>query len=675
MKHTPLKKSAVALAVMSSLFAQAVVAEETTIDKPNTTLTGQTWTDRVVIQKEALGKDSVVTIKDSALLPGLFINATMDGGTLNISGSTFSPPDTPRTSGLVLDGNGGSVSVSDSVIFSGYLKVDATNATVSVTNSRMEYGVGVNGENSKASITDSVVSSVATEGNNSHITVSNSLVTTLSKDVSAKLLARSATSALTLNNSQIEAYLDKEHSGTLTLNNSRWTGAWDGKGAGTVALNAGSAWNVTGESAKPDGGLGTLAVSDSALILAAANVRAKALSGSNALIHSTFDEAKGAFRTLTTDKAEGDFRVALASTGKNISAAEQAALAAPVVVVKDGDSTATFSGSSDLGTWAYDAVARTAEAGGTEVGLVRTDRVSTGAGAAVNMASSAVNTWNTEDRTLDQRMGATRHAPRDQGGVWGAYYGGRSDVSTRAGTDYTQNTRGFMLGTDTELGARNGTWLAGVALSRGDATVDMTGAKGKVQDTGVQVYLSRRYDSGAFVDTAARIARFSGNHNVTSSDGAKSDASWTANGFGASMKGGYTWKHDVLFVEPYLKAGVMTLEGMDYTTSNGMTVSSEGFTSLRGEAGVDIGADMPFRAGTVSPFLRLAGAKELSDNNSLTINGDRVNASTDGAAFTGGAGVRVALDAGPGLWAGVDYANGRSTESPWLLNAGVSFTW
>ncbi|HHA1766338.1 TPA: autotransporter outer membrane beta-barrel domain-containing protein, partial [Enterobacter cloacae subsp. dissolvens] len=580
MKHTPLKKSAVALAVMSGLFAHAVVADETIINKPNTTLTGQAWTDKVTIQKEALGKDSVVTIKDST---GEDIVAILDGGTLNIQGSRFSRA-------LEFTEGSGSATLSDSHARSLLTKTKGANITLSNAVFTDYIALDSSSENNVVTGNNVAVPIFNVFGKNNSATLDNSFLW----GEGASFLA-SDTNTLTLNNSRAEANLANDHAGTVTLNNSRWTGAWDGKGAGTVALNAGTVWNVTGESAKPDGSLGTLAVSDSSLILAAANVRAKALSGSNALIHSTFDEAKGVFRTLTTDKAEGNFRVALTSTGKNISAAEQAALAAPVVVVKDKDSTATFSGSSDLGTWAYDAVARTAEGGGTEVGLVRTDRVSTGAGAAVNMASSAVNTWNTEDRTLDQRMGATRHAPRDQGGVWGAYYGGRSDVSTRAGTDYTQNTRGFMLGTDTELGARNGTWLAGVALSRGDATVDMTGAKGKVQDTGVQVYLSRRYDSGAFVDTAARIARFSGNHNVTSSDGAKSDASWTANGFGASMKGGYTWKHDVLFVEPYLKAGVMTLEGMDYTTSNGMTVSSEGFTSLRGEAGVDVGADMPFR--------------------------------------------------------------------------------
>ncbi|HHA1766348.1 TPA: hypothetical protein ACOEME_004769, partial [Enterobacter cloacae subsp. dissolvens] len=362
MKHTPLKKSAVTLAVISGLFAQAVVAEEIIIDKPNTTFTGQAWTDKVTIQKDALGKDSVVTLSGITANNSVPIGAEhLDGGTLNIQNSTL-------RGGIEISGEG-SVNISDTK----YIRDIGAggNANVSLSNveaSSNAYDSSITAKEQASVTGNNIKTAFASAGGNSQMTLNNSFMKT-TREGRGTISAIGAGS-LTLNNSRIEVKLGG-NDGTITLNNSRWTGAWDREGKGTVALNAGTVWNVTGESAKPDDSLGTLAVSDSSLILAAANVRAKTLSGSNALIHSTFDEAKGVFRTLTADKAEGDFRVALASTGKNISAAEQAALAAPVVVVKDGDSTATFSGSSDLGTWAYDAVARTAEAGGTEVVLVK----------------------------------------------------------------------------------------------------------------------------------------------------------------------------------------------------------------------------------------------------------------------------------------------------------------
>ncbi|WP_261278232.1 autotransporter outer membrane beta-barrel domain-containing protein [Serratia quinivorans] len=480
---------------------------------------------------------------------------------------------------------------------------------------------------------------------------------------------RNATSKAAATDSTINGMISG--AAEFTLSHSRITGAWDDKG--TVNLTDGSVWNVTGAPDDASEKLDALSLTDSTLNLLGGDMRTASLSGNNGHIFSAWNEETGAFQQLSADTATGDFTVGIASTGK---AATDAMLSNTLVHTGGGD--ATFTGSSDIGAWQYDAVAQANAAGGTDVGLQKSDRLSTGANAALSAASAAVNNWNIEADTLNQRLNASRLAQHDEGGVWASYFGGHDNVTTGAGADYQQRTNGVMLGADTLLDAKHGQWLAGVAFSQGKSDLSMRNASGNLKDTGVQAYLSRRYDNGVFIDTAAKIARFSGDHRVYATDGAKSDASYDSNGYGASMKGGYTWKQDRFFVEPYLKASLMTLDGMDYTTTNGMAVHSDSYTSVRGEAGTDLGATWAFNGklpGTVSPYLHLAAVNEFSDGNTVSLNGESFNDSIDGAAFVGGAGVRVALDAGLGLWTNLNYAKGQDTESPWQMNAGMSWTW
>ncbi|HHA1766290.1 TPA: hypothetical protein ACOEME_004704, partial [Enterobacter cloacae subsp. dissolvens] len=203
MKHTPLKKSAVALAVMTSLFAQAVVAEETTIDKPNTTLTGQKWTDKVTIEEEALGKDSVVTIKDSVVdsveagKNGL--TATMGGGTLNIQGLKASVLGSGDYN-LLVKGDGGSVNISDSAFGQNvYLSGAGVNINLSNVFIQALYTA------ESAIITgNNVTAGSASAFSTAKLTLDNSFV---GGSEDASILARDSSTTLTLNNSRIEAAL------------------------------------------------------------------------------------------------------------------------------------------------------------------------------------------------------------------------------------------------------------------------------------------------------------------------------------------------------------------------------------------------------------------------------------------------------------------------------------
>jgi outer membrane autotransporter protein len=60
----------------------------------------------------------------------------------------------------------------------------------------------------------------------------------------------------------------------------------------------------------------------------------------------------------------------------------------------------------------------------------------------------------------------------------------------------------------------------------------------------------------------------------------------------------------------------------------------------------------------------------------MDINGEKINDSTDGSRGIVGLGADVKLSKNLSGWAGANYAKGQDHyESPWQLNAGVSYTW
>ncbi|WP_140411856.1 autotransporter domain-containing protein, partial [Escherichia coli] len=94
-------------------------------------------------------------------------------------------------------------------------------------------------------------------------------------------------------------------------------------------------------------------------------------------------------------------------------------------------------------------------------------------------------------------------------------------------------------------------------------------------------YMSRQYNNGIFIDTAAQFGHYSNTADVRLMNGGGTiKADFNTNGFGAMVKGGYTWKDgNGLFIQPYAKLSALTLEGVDYQL-NGVDVHSDSYNSV-----------------------------------------------------------------------------------------------
>lgn len=425
----------------------------------------------------------------------------------------------------------------------------------------------------------------------------------------------------------------------------------------TVAL-AGSTWNVTGDSSV----LGVTAV-NSTISVKDASLTTQVLSAkdSNLVVDAGTTNALN-----VTGKATGNVTVYNAGT-VDLKDAKTA-----FITVGEG-SDLKAKGTTDGGLYQYDL---TQGADGNFYFVKNTHKASNASSMIQAMAAAPANVANLQADTLSARQDAVRLSENDEGGVWIQYFGGKQKHTTAGNASYDLDVNGVMLGGDTRFMTEDGSWLAGVAMSSAKGDMTTMQSKGDTEGYSFHAYLSRQYNNGIFIDTAAQFGHYSNTADVRlMNSGGTIKADFNTNGFGAMVKGGYTWKDgNGLFIQPYAKLSVLTLEGVDYQL-NGVDVHSDSYNSVLGEAGTRVGYDFAVGNATVKPYLNLAALNEFSDGNKVRLGDESVNASIDGAAFRVGADVQADITKNMGTYASLDYTKGDDIENPLQGVVGINVTW
>ncbi|EBT5359862.1 autotransporter outer membrane beta-barrel domain-containing protein [Salmonella enterica] len=306
----------------------------------------------------------------------------------------------------------------------------------------------------------------------------------------------------------------------------------------------------------------------------------------------------------------------------------------------------------------------------TNIYYSSTGKLSNSAATVVSLAAAPVDVANLESDTLAKHMNSVRHGK--DSGVWLSYFGGENRNTTAAGPEYTLKTNGVMLGADT-LTENN--WLAGVAVSSARSDMSVMNSSGDLNSYGAQFYMSRRYDSGVFVDSALQFNHFSNTAKARMINGQQAKADFSGNSYGLEAKVGYAWNSEGFFAEPYVRAAARAFDGEHYALSNGMTVNSNDYKSMLGEIGTDLGYQYDISGGYVKPYLHLAALNEFADGNSVRVNNVSLDNSVKGAAFQAGLGAEVKVTDNLGGYAAFDYTKGDNTERPWQATVGVNYTW
>ncbi|EDI2739073.1 hypothetical protein CDA95_12890 [Salmonella enterica] len=350
-------------------------------------------------------------------------------------------------------------------------------------------------------------------------------------------------------------------------------------------------------------------------------------------------------------------------TGKDGQAVTQ-------TVTSDADFT-SLSAPAELGVYQY-AAEKVIDAvnNRTNIYYRSTGQLSNSAATVVSLAAAPVDVANLESDTLAKHMNSVRHGK--DSGVWVSYFGGENRNTTASGPEYKLNTSGVMLGVDT-LTENN--WLAGVAVSSARSDMSVMNSSGDLNSYGAQFYMSRRYDSGVFVDSALQFNHFSNTAKARMTDGQQAKADFSGNSYGLEAKVGYAWNSEGFFAEPYVRAAARAFDGEHYALSSGMTVNSNDYKSMLGEVGADLGYQYAISGGYVKPYLHLAALNEFADGNSVRVNNVSLDDSVKGAAFQAGLGAEVKVTDNLGGYAAFDYTKGDNTERPWQATVGVNYTW
>ncbi|ECI2309424.1 autotransporter outer membrane beta-barrel domain-containing protein [Salmonella enterica subsp. enterica serovar Infantis] len=339
-------------------------------------------------------------------------------------------------------------------------------------------------------------------------------------------------------------------------------------------------------------------------------------------------------------------------------------------VISDADFT-SLSAPAELGVYQY-AAEKVMDGvnNRTSIYYSSTGKLSNSAATVVSLAAAPVDVANLQSDTLAKHMNSVRHGK--DSGVWVSYFGGENRNTTAAGPEYTLKTNGVMLGADT-LTENN--WLAGVAVSSARSDMSVMNSSGDLNSYGAQFYMSRRYDSGVFVDSALQFNHFSNTAKARMTDGQQAKADFSGNSYGLEAKVGYAWNSEGFFAEPYVRAAARAFDGEHYALSNGMTVNSNDYKSMLGEIGTDLGYQYDISGGYVKPYLHLAALNEFADGNSVRVNNVSLDNSVKGAAFQAGLGAEVKVTDNLGGYAAFDYTKGDNTERPWQATVGVNYTW
>lgn len=353
--------------------------------------------------------------------------------------------------------------------------------------------------------------------------------------------------------------------------------AQENKGTHTVNLNI------------KDGSVDALAVKDSTVNITKATVNTGTFASQNGTL---IVDASSENTLDISGKASGDLRVYSAGSLDLIN--EQTAF-----ISTGKDSTLKATGTTEGGLYQYDL---TQGADGNFYFVKNTHKASNASSVIQAMAAAPANVANLQADTLSARQDAVRLSENDKGGVWIQYFGGKQKHTTAGNASYDLDVNGVMLGGDTRFMTEDGSWLAGVAMSSAKGDMTTMQSKGDTEGYSFHAYLSRQYNNGIFIDTAAQFGHYSNTADVRLMNGGGTiKADFNTNGFGAMVKGGYTWKDgNGLFIQPYAKLSALTLEGVDYQL-NGVNVHSDSYNSVLGEAGTRVGYDFAVGNASVKP--------------------------------------------------------------------------
>lgn len=296
---------------------------------------------------------------------------------------------------------------------------------------------------------------------------------------------------------------------------------------------------------------------------------------------------------------------------------------------------------------------------------------------ALGLFNAAPTAWYGELTTLRTRMGDVRQS-NQQGGAWVRTLGSQYDVSDRAGVGYRQRQSGMSVGVDSAHTLTNGQLLTGIFSGISRSKLDFkSGSSGTINSFFIGGYGTWLLESGWFVDAVVKANNFNSHAEARMTDGEKAQGGYSVPALGLSTEIGHQLSlRNGWFVESSAQLSTLWVKGQSYTFSNELHADSGSVTSHQVALNGVVGKTLAMENGVaLQPWLRASVIQELSDNNSVSINGNKFDNDLSGTRGEFGAGISAQVTKDLQIYADARYAKGDKIESPWGGNLGVRWIW
>jgi outer membrane autotransporter protein len=277
-------------------------------------------------------------------------------------------------------------------------------------------------------------------------------------------------------------------------------------------------------------------------------------------------------------------------------------------------------------------------------------------------------------------------APPHGGGVWFRGFGSGSHIDDQVSRSFHQNLGGFQIGADKCLVTRYGDLYLGGFLGYFYAHRDFQNQPFNQDSTGttnafsVGAYGTLINPSGFYADLVVKYTQLWNDFdapNVLSSLGLgpSSTADYSIPTFGASLEIGKRWDFGHFFLEPQGQIEGAWAGGADYTVSNGLRVSADSQTSLRGRLGVRAGYDFGWGPKAFEPYAKVSVINEFLGGDRITTDQTSFFPTLSGVGIQAAAGLTARLTNSIYLYGEYDYANSDKIRIPWAVDAGLRWVW
>lgn len=294
--------------------------------------------------------------------------------------------------------------------------------------------------------------------------------------------------------------------------------------------------------------------------------------------------------------------------------------------------------------------------------------------AALASAFAGWRYWNEND-TLLKRLGELRYA-NDDGGSWVRIT--RSKHTRGGDYGFSNHMTSVQVGYDKRLPSADGTWRAGVAISRDEGTSSYSKGDGENTNTSLSLYGTWLGDKGHYLDLVLKGSRLKNEYDTY---GQYAD-SGTGKNWAGSISAEYGRKQELgganWYIEPQAQLTYGHLWGDSYTTKNGFEVETDDMNSLVGRLGFVVSRE--FRQNPQKAYRYYAKASllhEFCGDDTVTLrdhtSGARLSFSDSqgGTWYEVGIGANVLLNKNTSFYLDIEKSFGGEVKTPYRIEGGM----